>query len=345
MVEENNETNEILVITPRELKDKYLLTEKAEKIVFESKRTIFNILDRKDDRLLIVTGPCSIHDVDEAIECADKVKKLSYEVDDKIFLVMRTYFEKPRTTIGWKGILYDPDHDNTHYLDKGLKLTRKLLLDISEIGIPCGTEFLNPFFHKYIGDLVSWAAIGAKTSESPIHREFSSDLTMPTGFKNNINGDIGSSVNSLISSKSPHYYLGISEDGRASFIKSKGNRYVHIILRGGLKPNYDSKSVKISEELLDKNGLMKNIMIDCSHGNSSKDYRKQPEVCRDVLNQRLTGNKNIFGIMFESNLLDGKQEITGNDYGISKTDSCMGWRMTEDLIREVYDNLNSEKIL
>lgn len=307
--------------TPRELKNKIQINSEAEKTVLESRKYIANILDGKDKRLLIITGPCSIDNIDAAKEYAKKLKKLSEEIKEDGFLVMRTYFEKPRTTIGWKGMIYDHE---------GYEKIRKLLIKINEIGIPCATEFLGEFAPEYYRDLISYAAIGARTAESQIHREMASDLEMPVGIKNGEKGDVDIAINGVLSANHKHERDKISQNGYPIRIITKGNKYAHVILRGGKEPNYDQTSIQKVLESLEKKDLKKSLVIDCSHGNSGKDYLKQPIVFKDVLEQRKNKNEFLVGIMLESYLIDG----AGDKYGQSKTDKCMGWEMTEEVIRE-----------
>lgn len=321
---------EDVLVTPEDLIRKFPLSEGVEKNVLRFRREIRNVLNGMDNRLIVITGPCSIDNPKSALEYARRLKGLSEEYDDKILFVMRAYFEKPRTTVGWKGLLYDPEQDDSYEINRGLEVTRKLLLDIAELGIPVATEFLHPEVPYYIGDLVSWAAIGARTTESQIHREFASGLAMPVGFKNSTSGDIKVAVDAVVAAGHQQSYLGINKQGRIVNIRTNGNQDAHIILRGGNNgANYDRESVNNSGELLSKAGVFKNLIIDCSHANSGKDYKRQLDVFEDVINQRNSGNTNIVGVMLESYLEEGK----GGKYGQSKTDGCISWKMTEDLIR------------
>jgi len=328
-------TNMEELITPKELKEKYPLTDKGEQTIIEARRDITRILTQQDPRLTVITGPCSIDDYEAAIEYAQKLKNLSQEVDKKILLVMRTYFEKPRSTIGWKGLLYDPKQDDSYEIEQGLETSRKLLIDIINLGVPTATEFLNPLVPIYLQDAIAYGAIGARTSESQIHREFSSGLPMPVGFKNTTEGDIKIAVYSSLSTESPHKYIGISENGKVAKITTKGNPNVHIIPRGGRTgPNYDQESVQKALQFLRESNLPERLVIDCSHANSSKQPEKQPEIALNITQQRLT-NPYISGIMLESYLKAGK----GNSYGQSKTDGCIDWATTEKLIRDIYQIL------
>ncbi|MBT4135484.1 3-deoxy-7-phosphoheptulonate synthase [archaeon] len=323
---------EELLITPRELKTKIPISDLARATTLQGRKVIENILDRTDDRFLIITGPCSIDDPQAAIEYAQKLKQLSEQVKDKAVLVMRVYLEKPRTTIGWKGLLYDPERNDSYEIQKGLEVTRDLLIKINELGIPIATEFLHPEIPNYIGDLISWGAIGARTTESQPHREFVSGLTIPMGFKNSTSGDVNVAVDAVTSARHAQNYPGIDDNGRISIIRTNGNPYTHVVLRGGKnKPNYDSESVKESEELLEKAELPKNLIIDCSHANSHKKHEEQPSVFQNILNQR-QNNPNIRGVMIESYLEEGK----GDNYGQSKTDACISWKTTERLIKNAF---------
>ena len=323
--------------TPKELMQEYPLTETAAQTVSDARQDIQNILDKKDPRLLIVTGPCSIHNPQEALEYAQKVKQLSEEVKDKALLVMRAYFEKPRTQLGWKGALYDPDMNDTYNIQKGHEQARELLLQINELGVPTATEFLGLLTPQYYEDLISYSAIGARTVESQPHREMTSGLSMPVGLKNNTEGSIVSAINAIKSAQGKHNFVTGNSERNYAIVQTNGNPYAHIILRGGEKPNHDPESIKQTEELLEKNQLPKSIIIDCSHANSNKDYTKQPEVFNSTIRQRKT-NPNIVGVMLESNLQPGNQKIPQDlsqlQYGVSITDACIGWKTTEKLIKE-----------
>ncbi|MFT6030877.1 MAG: 3-deoxy-7-phosphoheptulonate synthase [Oleiphilaceae bacterium] len=339
-----NIASQELLITPEQLKTEIPLTEAAIKTVTEGRKTINNILDRKDHRLFIVIGPCSIHDIKAAKEYALKLKALADEVSDTLYLVMRVYFEKPRTTVGWKGLINDPHLDDSFDIQQGLHIGRQLLIDISDIGLPTATEALDPISPQYIQDTISWSAIGARTTESQTHREMSSGLSVAIGFKNGTDGGLGVAMNALNSVSHPHSFLGINREGQVAIIRTKGNQYSHVVLRGGGgKPNYDSVNVAICEQELEKSGLNKNIMIDCSHANSNKDANLQPLVMHDVSHQILDGNKSIIGLMVESNLNFGNQSIPADlsqlKYGVSVTDACIDWATTEKSIREMHQKL------
>ncbi len=339
----NIASNEPL-ITPEQLKQELPLQGMAEATVQKARETIFSILDRKDPRLFIVVGPCSIHDVDAALDYAARLKELAAKVEDTLYIVMRVYFEKPRTSIGWKGLINDPYLDDSFKIEDGLRIGRKLLLDISELGLPTSTEALDPISPQYMQDLIAWSAIGARTTESQTHREMSSGLSSPVGFKNGTDGGLMVAINAMQSVSSPHRFLGISGDGQVSVVTTKGNPYAHVVLRGGSNgPNYDTVHVAQCEEALEKGGVSKNIMIDCSHANSSKDPNVQPLVLKDVTHQILEGNKSIIGVMLESHINHGNQSIPADlselKYGVSVTDACMDWDTTEAAILEMAEKL------
>jgi 3-deoxy-7-phosphoheptulonate synthase len=329
------------VLSPDTLIQEFPLSEQAVETVGHSRNTIKDILDKKDRRLLVITGPCSIHDEEAALEYADKLKSISKKVKSHFFLIMRVYFEKPRTSIGWKGLINDPCLNGSCDIESGLRMARKLLLKINELGVPAGTEMLDPITPQYIADLISWSAIGARTTESQTHREMVSGLSMPVGFKNSTDGDLMVAVNGMKASSHSQKFIGIDGIGRTSIVKTKGNLYTHVVLRGGIRPNYDSVSISDTVALLRKNSLRDSVVIDCSHGNSSKDYSIQPKVWQDVVNQCIDGNTSIKGLMLESNIHDGSQPIGDNPedlrYGVSITDACISWEMTENLILSTYN--------
>lgn len=333
------------LITPDEIKALFPLDEELENQIALSRQHIIDILDRKDPRLLIVCGPCSVHDTESALEYAHKLKKLSDELSDKLFIVMRVYFEKPRTTVGWKGLINDPHMDSSFDIEHGLKKARKLLLDVTRIGLPIATEALDPNTPQYIGDLVSWAAIGARTTESQTHREMASGLSMPVGFKNGTDGGLDVAINAMKSASMSHRFVGVSQQGQVSVLQTHGNPHGHVILRGGKTPNFDAENVAICEAQMNKSGLIPNLMIDCSHGNSNKDYRRQPIVADSIIAQIKNGNNSIIGVMIESNLCEGSQSSeqpqSEMKYGVSVTDACIDWGTTEKLLREMADELSS----
>lgn len=336
--------SQTLLITPREIKQKLPLTEKARASVAEGREVIRNILDRKDPRLFIVIGPCSIHDVDAAMEYAKRLKQLNDEVGDVLYLVQRVYFEKPRTTIGWKGLINDPYMNNTFKIEDGLHIARKLLLDMAELGLATSTEALDPITPQYLQDLISWSAIGARTTESQTHREMSSGLSSPVGFKNGTDGSLEVAINAMLSVQHPHRFLGIDPDGKTAITVTTGNPYAHVVLRGGGgKPNYDSVSIALAEQALEKANVSTNIMVDCSHANSNKDPSLQPLVMENITNQILDGNKSIIGLMVESHLKAGNQSIPEDlsklEYGVSVTDGCIDWETTENALRNMANKL------
>lgn len=316
------------------------------KTVTSGRDTIKAILDRKDPRVFVVIGPCSIHDPAAAMDYANRLKALASELDDTLYIVMRAYFEKPRTTVGWKGLINDPFLDDSFAIEDGLQIARKLLIDLSELGLPLATEALDPISPQYIQDLISWSAIGARTTESQTHREMSSGLSCPVGFKNGTDGGLEVAINALGSVSHPHRFLGINSQGEVSIIKTKGNRYGHIVLRGGSNgPNFDSVHVTLAEQELAKAGLKPNIMIDTSHANSNKDHNQQPLVLNDIAHQIADGNTSIVGIMIESNIGAGNQKMPADKadlvYGVSITDKCIDWETTEKSLRAMRDTIKS----
>jgi 3-deoxy-7-phosphoheptulonate synthase len=339
----NIESPEILV-TPTQLKSEIPISEKARETVARGRKAIENILERKDHRVFVVVGPCSIHDLKAAHEYAHKLKALADKVDDTLLIVMRVYFEKPRTTTGWKGLINDPFMNDSFKITDGLHIGRQLLHDVLEIGLPTATEALDPISPQYMQDLITWSAIGARTTESQTHREMASGLSSSVGFKNGTDGSLTVAINALQSVASPHRFLGINSDGKVSVITTKGNPYAHVVLRGGNgKPNYDSVSVSICEQELLAAGIKPNIMVDCSHANSNKDHNLQPLVLDNVANQILEGNTSIVGAMIESHLNAGNQKLS-NDldelaYGVSVTDACVDWNTTEASLLAMADKL------
>jgi len=332
------------LITPAELKADLPLSEAASQTVLQGRATVRNILDGNDKRLFVVIGPCSIHDVKAANEYADRLKELSEKVKDTLYLVMRVYFEKPRTTVGWKGLINDPDMNDSFNIEKGLHIGRGLLLELNEKGLPCATEALDPNSPQYYQDLISWSAIGARTTESQTHREMSSGLSSPVGFKNGTDGGLTVATNAMQSVKHGHSFLGLNENGQVAIINTKGNPYAHVVLRGGNgKPNYDASSVADAEAALAKAKVSNKIMIDTSHANSNKDPYLQPLVLKNITEQILDGNKSIVGIMVESHLKGGRQDIPENlcdlVYGQSVTDGCIDWDTTEKALLEMHEAL------
>ncbi len=331
------------IVSPEELKQAFPMTEASNSTVIESRETIVNILAKKDPRLLAIIGPCSIHDAEAAMEYAERLQRLARQVKDKLYIVMRVYFEKPRTTVGWRGLIIDPNLDGSYDIEKGLKTARKLMLAITGKGLPVGSEVLDPIIPQYISDLISWAAIGARTTESQTHREMTSGLSMPVGFKNGTSGNLQLAFDALKSSQHPHSFLGIDQQGQTCIVHTKGNNAVHIILRGGRSgPNYYEDIVEDAAALMKKEGLEPSIVIDCSHSNSGKDFKKQERVLRSVIDQKGRGNSALVGFMIESNLVEGKQNIGKGGslmYGCSVTDECVGWEETEAMILTGYNEL------
>ena len=343
-IDDLNITSNEILITPEQLKAQIPLSEAAQATVVQSRQVIRDILDGKDHRLFIVIGPCSIHDVNAAKDYAARLKELAAEVGDTLYLVMRVYFEKPRTTVGWKGLINDPYLDDSFKIQDGLKIGRQLLRDLTEMGLPTATEALDPISPQYLQDLISWSAIGARTTESQTHREMSSGLSSAVGFKNGTDGGLAVAINALQSVSSPHRFLGINQQGQVSIVTTKGNPYGHVVLRGGNgKPNYDSVSVALCEKDLEKAGISKNIMVDCSHANSNKDPGLQPLVMDNVANQILEGNDSIIGLMVESNIGWGNQSIPKDlsqlQYGVSVTHACIDWATTVQSVRSMRDKL------
>lgn len=336
------------LITPAEMQKVIPVSEKVLQNVLVSRQAVQNILDGRDDRFFIVVGPCSIHDVKAAREYAQKLKDLAKRVEDNFFMIMRVYFEKPRTTVGWKGLINDPRLDDTFQIAEGLKLARQLLIDINEMGLAAGTEALDPITPQYLSELITWAAIGARTTESQTHRELSSGLSMPVGFKNGTDGSVMVAINALESVGQSHHFLGINENGKVSKFSTKGNPYGHIVLRGGGgRPNYDKTSIATFEKTLAQKGLRKKIVVDCSHANSEKDHTKQSLVFKNCIEQICHQNKSIVGFMIESNLFEGNQKITGDrsalKYGVSITDKCLDWKTTEEIILDAHQTLMHHK--
>lgn len=332
-----------VLLTPNEVKERLPLTKVTEHTVLKFRQEIENILDFKDNRKFIVVGPCSIHDPQAAIEYAEKLHNLAEKVKDKILLIMRVYFEKPRTTVGWKGLVNDPDMDDSFHVERGILIARSLLIKLAELGLPTATEALDPIIPQYLSELIAWSAIGARTTESQTHREMASGLSMPIGFKNGTDGNINVALNALKSAKTPHHFLGINQKGQVSVFETRGNQYGHVILRGGNQPNFDVDNVMLVEAELKKSGLPPRIVIDCSHGNTNKNYKLQPVVFENVIQQIIDGNTSIVGVMLESNLYEGNQSLTGErqdlKYGVSVTDQCIGWEETEEIILAAYTKL------
>ena len=330
--------------SPRAIKTKLPITDKAATLVVETREAIRNILHGRDrERLLVIVGPCSIHDPEAAYEYAAKIKPVANALRDRLLIVMRTYFEKPRTTVGWKGLINDPHLDGTCDIATGMELARTILLKINQSGMPCATELLDPISPQYVADLISWTAIGARTTESQTHREIASGVSMPVGFKNGTEGSLQVAVNAMTSARAPHHFLGINAEGQTSIIKTAGNPDRHIVLRGGGgKTNYDAEHVAKAEAAVAGEGIARPVMIDCSHDNSSKDHKRQGLVARDVIKQFHEGRQSIMGLMIESNLNPGKQtwkEGISLAHGVSITDACLGWDETEALLNELANTV------
>jgi 3-deoxy-7-phosphoheptulonate synthase len=328
------------LITPAAVKAKLPLTERAAQVVLSTRQAIRDIIHGRDlHRLVVIVGPCSIHDPEAALEYAHRLKRVADRTREHLVIVMRTYFEKPRTTVGWKGLINDPHLDGSCDIATGLQLARSILLQINELGLPCATEMLDPVTPQYTADLVSWAAIGARTIESQTHREMASGLSMPVGFKNGTDGRLEIALNAIVSASHPHSFLGISQDGMTALVKTTGNPDRHIVLRGGGgKTNYGPEDVARAALLMKDQGIPRSVMVDCSHDNSHKDYRRQGSVCRAVLRQYQEGQRALMGLMLESNLKPGKQTWQKGvplQYGVSITDGCIGWEETEELLEEM----------
>ncbi len=341
-----NVASQDILITPDQLKTTLPMSVSIHDTLADSRQVIEDILDRRDHRLFVVVGPCSIHDPVAAMDYARRLKVLADELADTLYIVMRVYFEKPRTTVGWKGLVNDPYLDDSFKIEEGLHIARKLLLDILDLGLPTSTEALDPISPQYLQDLISWTAIGARTTESQTHREMASGLSSAVGFKNGTDGSLTVATNALNSVAKPHRFLGINGQGQVSVFTTKGNAYGHIVLRGGTAgPNYDSVHIRLCEDALDKAGVARNIMVDCSHANSSKQPELQPLVVENVANQILEGNTSIVGLMIESNLKAGAQAIPANledlEYGVSVTDACIDWETTERCLRAMRGKLKS----
>ena len=328
--------------TPVALTNSEPASEKVLSVVQTARQGLRDALDGKDDRFVVIVGPCSIHDPASAIEYAKRLAALNEKVSDRMLILMRVYFEKPRTTIGWKGFIYDPERDNSNDMNRGLVEARRLLLGISELGLPCVTEFLDPIVPQYVADLVAWVAIGARTTESQTHRQMASGLSMPVGFKNSTDGSLQVAVDAMSAASHPHAFLGINSDGQSCVVRTTGNADTHIVLRGGGgKSNYSRADVAYTQVLMeDASAKSRPILIDCSHANSSKDFSRQPQVFESVLGQFIGGTKSILGVMLESHLVEGRQALSENlTYGQSITDGCIGWESTEECILKAYELL------
>jgi len=332
-------TSEKELIAPEQLLEMQPISEVAAETTANARKEIESVMDGKDDRLVVIVGPCSIHDPKSAIEYAHKLKALKDELADDLIIIMRVYFEKPRTTVGWKGLINDPDLDGSYNINKGLSVGRQVLLDVNNLGLPAGCEYLDLITPQYSGDLVAWGAIGARTTESQCHRELSSGLSCPVGFKNGTNGNVKIAVDAMGSAKSPHHFLSVTKEGRTAIFNSSGNPYCHVILRGGSdEPNYSASHVDSASAMIEKAGLKPNVMIDFSHANSFKDPERQREVSDSVSAQIAAGDDRIFGIMIESHLVGGNQKVVEGEeltYGQSITDGCIGWEGSDEILRQL----------
>lgn len=333
---------------PRVVKEDLSMTEECNRTVVEARATIQRILRNEDPRLLVVVGPCSIHDTQGALEYARKLAQLHKELRDQLYIVMRVYFEKPRTTVGWKGLINDPHLNGSYDIETGLYQARQLLLEITKLGLPAGTEFLDSTVPQYISDLVSWAAIGARTTESQTHREMASGLSMPVGFKNATDGSLQIALDAMQAARAPHSFLGIDQDGFSAIVRTKGNPFGHVVLRGGrARTNYDATSIAEAVAALEKAGQPPALMVDCSHANSNKQHAQQEEIAKNVVAQRAGGNKALIGLMVESYLEEGNQSLPDDlaqlKYGVSITDACVNWPTTERILRHAHQQLAATK--
>jgi len=333
-----------LLATPEEVKRRMPLTDSAAGTVLKSRETVRAILERRDPRLFVVVGPCSIHDVAAAREYASHLRALATRVESTLVLIMRVYFEKPRTTVGWKGLINDPDMDDSFHIEKGIAIARNLLLHIAELGLPAGTEALDPIMPQYLSELITWTAIGARTTESQTHREMASGLSTPVGFKNGTDGGLSASINALQSVRHPHHFLGITQQGQSAVFRTRGNTHAHLVLRGGGgRVNYDAVSIALAERELTAANLPPTIVVDCSHGNTNKDPSLQPMVAENCVTQIVDGNRSIVGLMLESHLKAGNQpipkDLTQLEYGVSITDPCIDWTTTETLLLKMHQSL------
>ena len=344
LTENLNVVDVIPLISPKTLKEHLPVSETASVTVINARKAIQQILAGKDQRLLVIVGPCSIHDPEAAQDYAERLKNLADQVSETMLIVMRVYFEKPRTTVGWKGLINDPELNGSHKINEGIELARKILLATNNMGLPCATETLDPITPQYLADLISWSAIGARTTESQTHRELASGLSMPVGFKNGTTGGLDVALNAMKSAQQPHHFLGISQEGASSVIQTSGNNFVHLVLRGGSSgPNFDAVSIHNASDELAAGGLPKAIMIDCNHANSGKDPGRQELVLRNLILQIIDGNQSIIGTMIESNINGGNQPISMEmKYGVSVTDACLDWDNTQRILLNAHDSLKNK---
>ncbi len=332
------------LIRPSELEARIPLTAKAEASVLAGRQQLESVLSGEDERFAVIVGPCSIHDNRGALDYAARLKPLAEQLSERLLVVMRVYFEKPRTTVGWKGLIYDPNLNDTYQIEDGLHRARQLLLEVAETGLYSATEFLDPIVPQYLSDLVTWAAIGARTTESQTHRQMASGLSMPVGFKNGTDGDPQTAVDALVAASTPQAFLGIDHQGQASIVETRGNNNCHLVMRGGRSgTNFDARSIATAQEALRKSHVPPRIVVDCSHGNSNKDHTRQHIAFEDVISQRLAGNSDLLGVMLESNINPGAQKLAEDpsvlEYGVSITDSCIGWDETVQLLERAYEAL------
>jgi 3-deoxy-7-phosphoheptulonate synthase len=333
---------------PAHLLREFPCTEKTESLTYHTREAIHRILHGSDDRVLVIIGPCSIHDPKAGLEYARRLLEMKKELEPDLLVVMRVYFEKPRTTVGWKGLVNDPDLDGSYQINKGLRLARELLMEINELGMPAGLEFLDMITPQYYADLASWGAIGARTTESQVHRELASGLSCPVGFKNGTDGNVRIAVDALKAARAPHHFLSVTKAGHSAIVSTNGNEDCHIILRGGKHPNYDAGSVDAAAKELAGAGLEQNLMIDCSHSNSQKMYQRQVDVAREVGRQVATGDDRIFGVMVESNLKAGRQDLVPGKmlvYGQSITDACIGWEDSVPVLRNLAEAVRQRRLV
>jgi 3-deoxy-7-phosphoheptulonate synthase len=333
---------------PAHLLREFPCTEKTEELTYRTREAIHRVLHGSDDRMLVIIGPCSIHDPKAGLEYARRLLEMKKELEDDLLVVMRVYFEKPRTTVGWKGLVNDPDLDGTYQINKGLRLARQLLMEINEAGMPAGLEFLDMITPQYYADLASWGAIGARTTESQVHRELASGLSCPVGFKNGTDGNVRIAVDALKAARAPHHFLSVTKAGHSAIVSTNGNEDCHIILRGGKHPNYDAGSVEAAARELAGAGLEQRLMIDCSHSNSQKMYQRQVDVAREVARQVATGDDRIFGLMVESNLEAGRQDLVPGKalvYGQSITDACISWEDSVPVLRNLAEAVRQRRLV
>jgi len=334
------------VAPPTEVHAQFPITDEAARLVYETRHAIHRILQEQDDRILVIIGPCSVHDTQAALEYCDRLKPLCDELKDELVIVMRVYFEKPRTTVGWKGLINDPDLDGSFHINKGLSLARDLLLEVNKRGVPAATEYLDLISPQYVADLISWGAIGARTTESQVHRELASGLSCPVGFKNGTDGTLMIAVDAIRAAAQPHHFMSLTKAGHSAIFTTSGNPDCHVILRGGQRPNYDAESVNIAAQSLEDAGLPARIMIDFSHANSQKKHRKQIDVARDVAGQIARGDHRIMGVMIESYLEEGRQDLKEGVellYGQSVTDACLGWSDSVPVLRQLADAVRERR--